>query len=881
MTENISNYSRGTLLQIGGLPLTIIIGGALAAGVLGVIVVYWKKIHIPRQEFKKLQIVKKFIENSKIKGGVENYTVVENSSLWYIGTIFASHSKKGGAKKPLPPIIEQLVEKEFLQYFDEPGEKTLIGMCQELASHNYFEFLSVLSEEILKKIGERRFELKLEDNELKMRCWRLFSLIDKRPQLKGTLREKLESASVPIQELETKTHLREEFAPFLSKIIVNSWEDAPWIIGWLRNVFSPLSPEYKMYFLKELYKVSHGSLSYKKMPLIDAIASTIKLKTIIESPEEEWEGYFADLTQLGYTQKLAPLDMSGVEEIEYKKRYEMATMLIRSQSKMEKGDIIEKLLSIKESEREAFFDYDVPEAITNYCSEKGWESYPYMMYNKRAILDVIRKYQLQSRGKVSILPFVQGIPDEIISKIRENPGTQSILRYTMGNMLVERLRTGDYEIASVLKLYGPPYDEIVDILGANINATILKGGNDRNLQECLLTLQSVLLESGASKKRINEISDWLKLWSTINEKTRDVKEDYEYPSKLLDVIDDTNGELEPLIIAQQVLSLIGPDLEKHIKIFHNIDPRNFNQRMYEKSVEESRKRLESVKHAYYKLQILSKNQRLNVTDEVREAFDQISEELLGFVIKCRREDFIERMQHFPLEFSAVLDPGALVKTTIDRAAFVYLPPAYHTFPLPALRVLDEFLTTPESIPYSGNKMHGIIVAPSYWIFAIAVGMTLQPAVAYAEQTYSNFFVPEYLKTAALAFKKGEVPIERLLRRVIPDFVNLDSSNLLVTLFKQIANMHFFQGVITREFIIDALKFGGWDVSLADKIIEEQDYCVFCSFALPKDAKVCPNCEKTVQKIDISTIAPEDMEIDLDALGAIGGGPTPGADREGT
>jgi hypothetical protein len=184
--------------------------------------------------------------------------------------------------------------------------------------------------------------------------------------------------------------------------------------------------------------------------------------------------------------------------------------------------------------------------------------------------------------------------------------------------------------------------------------------------------------------------------------------------------------------------------------------------------------------------------------------------------------------------------------------------------------LNEFLLTPKSIPYSGNKVHGIVVYPSYWVFAIAVGLTLQPVIAYAEQTYSNFFVPEYLKTAALAFNRGSAPVEKMLRRVIPDFMNLDSSNLLVTLFKQLTDHHFFQGVITRDMIIDALEFGGWDVALADKIIEEKDYCIFCSFELPKDATKCPNCDRAVQKIDLASITPEDVEIDLDAL--TGGGP---------
>ncbi|MBS3794950.1 MAG: hypothetical protein KGY80_08635, partial [Candidatus Thorarchaeota archaeon] len=76
---------------------------------------------------------------------------------------------------------------------------------------------------------------------------------------------------------------------------------------------------------------------------------------------------------------------------------------------------------------------------------------------------------------------------------------------------------------------------------------------------------------------------------------------------------------------------------------------------------------------------------------------------------------------------------------------------------------------------------------------------------------------------------------------------------------------FFQGVITREHIIQALDYGDWDTTLADKIIEEQEFCVYCSYALPKGASVCPNCERAVEDFDLASMAGEEVEINLDGV----------------
>ncbi len=832
---------------------------------------------------RALNAVKRMLIDSAALSGVHEYEPVIDSPMWKIGTLYRTFMISKSLKDPTNEL-DHIVKSDFPAKFSKEEEKVLIGFGQLLLNqsegairktgstvslhekHLYFLGRWTFTIQVAMNSGE--FTVEDSNHINKMKYWRLSEIVFKQQQRLSVNQGDFKRLEEIFVELDSKPNYHAEHLPYLAGVVhrytagmhLSNYEP-------FHHIFSKLTYDFKILIIKELRTISDNR------SLIDACVRTISLKPILEKDQALWAGFIDDFEKMGYRNREIPFDMTGLdEEIEYQKRYEMAIFLISFERPMK--NLIGKLLTISDDERESFFDYNIPEEVSDFCYDEGLDKFPFLKYNRRSFLDTIRNYQQGNRGGLDLIRYIEGLPEEIITKIRGDPGTQSILRYTMGNILVERLRSRNYDIGPVLTLYGPPYDNIIDIVGANISTTILSGGNDKKLQDCLLSLQSALIETGGSKKKIKEVGDWVKLWASVNEKTRDAKETYEYPAKLLDVIEDTKGEFEPLYIAQQALNLIGPDLEKAIRIFRNIDLKNFNQRKYQDSVENAQKRLESVKHAYYKLLLLSKNQSLQLSDEIRKSMVKIAEELLAFVIKNRREDFMERIPHFPLDFGAVLEPGALVKSAVTGATFVYLPPAYHTFPLPALRVLDEFLAQPERIPYAGVKAHGIIVYPGYWLFAIAVGLTLQPMIAYAEQTYSNFFVPEYLKTAALAFKKGEASIEKLLRRVIPDFENLDSSNLLVTLFKQLADQHYFQGVITREYIIDALKFGGWDVSLADKIIEEKDYCVFCSFALPDDATKCPNCEREVQKFDLSTITPDDIELDLEALG-LGGAKGPG------
>lgn len=878
MMNAFISFSRGTLLQIGGFPLTLIIGGALAIGVLVAIVAYWKMVHIPKQQLKKLQVTKKFIKNGQIKGGVENYTVKENTALWYMGTIFASHTKKGGAKKPLQPILDQLVEREFPQSFDERGERTLMGMCQELADHNYLEFLSTLSNEILRKIGERRFELKLEDNEFKIQCWRLSSLVVKRTGLRGELKEKLESASIPIKELQTKIHLREEFVPFLAQILVAIWDDATYAKQWIASLFQPFDLEYKLYFLKELHQVSQ---SYEKITIFDAILGTIQLKTILERPQAEWETIIDSLVSLGYASRPMTLNTNDLAGIPLKERIDLAIIIQARKKNLEMENAFTSLLFVDQKDYNSFYDLELPENILTYFMNELRKARvqghlakaPFIQLNKSGIMNILHGYQNNDITRDTMNETLKQIPKEVHDKIHSTPETKAIFRYVVGTMILESMKDHKYDnVIDQLKYYRAPFDTIVDAVEKSINQTLVTHGNDKSLQQFLLSLQSELLESDADKTSVRKIVEWLKMWGLINTTTKGERNKDAYVSGLLDVVKETKGEFQPRAIANQALTLLTGDLDSSVRIFKGGGI--INNLLYQSRTMEARTRLESIKHVYYKLLLLADNQDLALSGEDREFMRKVANEVLSFVIKIRRSDFLERMNHVSVGLAEVIDPGSLLNKTFGHSSFATLPETFQTFALPAMLVLNEYLTNPIRIPFVGSREEGVLINPMFWVFGAAVSLALAPIMAHTETTYSDYFIIEYLKTTTLAVKKAEGPIAKLLVKLLPEFT---PENLLVKALKQLMNFHNLQGIITRDMIIEALEFGGWPTELADKIIEEKDYCIYCSFELPKDAQICPNCNREVKEIDISSLTSEEVAVDLSQLGLDAGdtGPTPG------
>ncbi|MHA1614715.1 MAG: hypothetical protein ACTSYJ_07690, partial [Candidatus Thorarchaeota archaeon] len=578
----------------------------------------------------------------------------------------------------------------------------------------------------------------------------------------------------------------------------------------------------------------------------------------------------SNLIALGYVTRPLVLNTDDINNVPVKQRIDLACKIQSYKKNLDGEKTFTSLLFVNEKDYKKFYDLKLPESIITYFmnelnSRKIFAVLGkklFIQLNRYGILRIIHSYQRSEISQESMIEIMKQIPDVIQDKIHANPETRSIFRYVVSTVLVDQLKDNKYDkVIQYLKLYRAPYDRIVDVVEKTINQALVTHGNDKNLQQFLLTLQSELLESETDKKSVRKIGDWLKRWSLIFKTTKGAQQKDAYVAGLLDVIKETKGEFEPRAITDQVLTLLTADFENTVRIFGSGGI--VNNLQYQTKTADAKARLESVKHAYYKLQLLADNQDLALSDEDRKYMRKVSQEVLAFVINIRRQDFLERMDHVAVGLAEVIDPGALLQKTFGNSNFVTMPDTFHTFALPAIIVLNEFLTNPIRIPFVGTKQEGVLVNPMFWVFGAAVNLALAPIMAHTESTYSDYFILEYLKTTALAVKKAEKSISMLLAKID---ANLTPNNLLVKSFKQLMNYHHLQGIITREMVIKALEFGGWDVTLTDKIIEDKDYCIYCSFELPKDAKVCTNCERPVKEFDLSSIAPEEIEVDLSQLG---------------
>lgn len=820
-----------------------------------------RKVRNPKQKGKKLQVIERFINNSKERGEAEDYDVEVDSPLWHVATVFASYKKKRGRKKDPAPILMHLVKNEFPERFENGAEKTLMGMCLELVEEKEYLFLSWLSKAVSTKMTENQFLMNNKDNDFRMKCWSLSPLVaDTTPRIGEDERNFIGGL---ISELESKVHLNDEFQSFLAQVLVASWENFPGATVWITQVFKPTSLDYRFEFLKLLLEVDNIS---EKLALIEVIVSTIMMKELIEKPEEEWEGLVSEIIGFGFASKPMPLNMNDIQDIPFKKRFKIASIIIKEHKSHLLNEMsFSKLLFVNESDFKKFYDYEIPEGVLVYSIDimrKGKSAIPeYIYMNRIGVMSVLQSYQGKGAPLDRMMAFVQKIPNAIQDKLHASPGTRAIFRHAISIVIKGRISENNFDsVAPLLKFYRAPFDLVIEVVDKSINRALVTRGNDKNLQQFMLALQSELIESGSDKKSVRKIVDWLKMWSLIYETTKGA-EHHAYVAGVLDVIKETKGEFEPRAITEQVLTLLNDDLDRTIRIFKG-NPRLDNT-TFRRKTDDAKKVLESLKHAYYKLRLMADNQRLVLSEEDRDFMRRVAQELLAFVINIRRQDFIERTEHFAVDIGDVIDPGHLLKSSIERSFFVLLPQPFHGFHLPALIVLEEFLRNPIRIPFVGDKQHGVIINPMFWVFGAAMSLTLMPVMVMTEQTYSNFLIQEYLKTAALAVKKAEEPIGKVLLKVDP---NLTAENMIVKSFKQLMDLHLLQGVITREMVVNALTYGGWDVALADKIIEEKDYCVYCSFELPKDAQVCSNCKKPVEVFDLSTIAPEEVEVDLSELG---------------
>ncbi|NHI87867.1 MAG: hypothetical protein EAX87_00005 [Candidatus Thorarchaeota archaeon] len=396
----------------------------------------------------------------------------------------------------------------------------------------------------------------------------------------------------------------------------------------------------------------------------------------------------------------------------------------------------------------------------------------------------------------------------------------------------------------LLSAFNAPIPRVIEILEDNLVAAFLTSKNRQQVIDLMVSLQSEMVRRKRAKKHIARADNWLDLLNRLQVAMEKSSDEFDQIVNLLDVIVDTKAKFQPMVIAEQSLRMIERDLSR-IERFDIFLLRVLHWDLFEsKRVDKRviRKWLAAIKRAYFKLQLMSKNHELKLNESERVRLREIAESMLIFSIASRTSDLIEKMAMSGMRNLNVID--------------VFLPEEYLSFSIPAFRVMDDFLKNPLGlalmIEHRNPQMKFDL---GFWSLSLTITLTQLPPVLFVDSHYVDFIVPEYLKTLALAMKVN-LPVLSRIHRLAN--MSIKPQDIMIRIFKGLSDHSAVQ--LTREQVIEALRYGGWDISLCDLIIKEEKYCIYCSYALPKDATQCPNCDRPVEDIDLSDLTIDDVDL---------------------
>lgn len=826
-----------------------------------ILVIYYVQVVIPKNEQRRIDTITDILMHAAKNNDLQDYQVEENSSLWHLAEVYMNYiritSKQQTAEAPAK-FLGSLIKEDFPTAFEEDDALVLIGLLDMFVKVKQYRFLFTVSNQLVDKIEKSEILLDAE-HVFQIRLYSLSDILMKSFQfsdLQPTVKNRIKNALETLHEREFRS---DKNIAFMGTILGSIRKSKSKNDEWIMSTFLPFDLDFKIRFIEMLESKNVNQL----LGLEKIIASSIDLADIIQLSKVEWPHYISILSEF-ILSETPNIRFDGVEKIDYTLRFEFLEQLAEINETQILIPSLAKLTYIDSADYDSFYDFDVPKVILEELSRKPkllshQSNFNFILLNKNTLKILLSLLQKPDESIYSIAGLIDFIPDEILSKCLAEKNIHSIFRYMIADKVASKISENDFRgISELLKIFGPPYDPVIELIEKNIFQAMLST-SDRSIQEFIMDFQSEMLEANADKSVIRKISEWLKISGIIQECTKDAKGADDYPGYLIDFIEKTNGELMPQLVAKQALSMIEGDFEYTIRLPQNTI--SIIKIDLEKRLRKAKNLLSGIKRAYYKLQILAKNQSLALTDEDRKEMIRIADELLAACIRVRRRDFKDRIEIFELEPLDAVYVGDLLKSSVVKSLFVYLPEEFHEFPLPALRVINEYIMHREKIPLTGSNKAGVVITPKFWLLAIALGLTILP-LATTDQSYANFTLAEYLKTAALAVKQSEEIVTRIFSRIID---KITAEKLMIQSFKNLSDFHLFQGVITREMVTEALSYGGWNPDLAEQIIEKKEYCIYCSFALPEAATVCPNCERAVQKIDLEALAKEEVELDLDAL----------------
>ncbi|MHA2353418.1 MAG: tetratricopeptide repeat protein, partial [Candidatus Thorarchaeota archaeon] len=341
-----------------------------------------------------------------------------------------------------------------------------------------------------------------------------------------------------------------------------------------------------------------------------------------------------------------------------------------------------------------------------------------------SLFNIIEKQKLRDEGKSLVAPLLNELVTFIITtSAEEKKGTKRLL--------------------SKLKV---PIGRVIELFEPNIISSFLSLEKGKRVIELVTSLHNELTASKKAKKQIDRVKEWLRILNLLNKAMEKSFKEYSRIVNLLDVIEETNGEFQPKVIAEQSLKMIERDLvqvaRKGYKSYLEMRVLHWElfdiKRIDKKAV---RRWLDAIKRAYYKLHHMKENRELKLTGEERTRFEEIAEKMLRFLILSRKEDMIEKLANMEMRRFTDVD--------------IFLPEEYLTFSIPAFRVMVGFLKEPYRVATEvelKNPRRKFNVG--FWLLGLAITLTALPAHLLADTEYIDFIIPEYLKTLSLAMKEN-------------------------------------------------------------------------------------------------------------------------------
>lgn len=422
-------------------------------------------------------------------------------------------------------------------------------------------------------------------------------------------------------------------------------------------------------------------------------------------------------------------------------------------------------------------------------------------------------------------------------------------------IIQESAKMGAKGVQYIFSVFEKNEQTIVNILGVNMVKIIVFGKKRDIILEFFKLVQEELCTRKSSKKVINQAQEWFTVLSLIDKKLKKSKTEYEQIINLLEVIEETNGKFEPIIIAEQCLRLISIDV-------YTGDIKKNTEELFKETIEDYmiiqhkfsspflvskkvRKWLDAIKRAYYKLHAIANNDSLKLSGSTRTRLLEIAEEMLDFLVKSRTND--------------------LVNLTADddyrkyRLTEIFFPNEFLSFPVPAFRALTRLFKNPYPLAASIEvKRPNVRVLIGKWQLAGAMSLVALAQHLFVDREFFSFMIYEYIKVLSLALNRTVDEVEELKEKLEifkDNFFTAES--LLIHTIKGIADNK--ETNLSRAEIEEALEYGDWDLTLSDKILSDKTYCVQCKFESENNPITCPNCGWSLKILDLSKLTFSDID----------------------